>query len=204
MREREIHAQICYRAVGTMFRIFSVIIETIKDPLLRRLIRPSAQEFRKPSLPHRALPTRPPSGVGASWPAISTTSRAASRSKISCSGPDGTPADRSDGETPGHLNLRPFRPSGRCNRFRVRYRSADFGRRLVFAQAFVDDLAERVVVGPSQVFHLGDKLGPRPMDAAQRRAARRTGCRAAAGHRMASRALPAVAGGAKGAQAPHY
>jgi len=60
--------------VGTMFRIFSIIIETIKDPLLRRLIRPSAQEFRRPSLRHRALPTRPPSGVGASWPAISTTS----------------------------------------------------------------------------------------------------------------------------------
>jgi len=46
-----------------MFQIFSAIIETIKDPPLRR----------------RDPPTGPPSGVEASWPAISTTSRAASR-----------------------------------------------------------------------------------------------------------------------------
>ncbi|HKM73642.1 MAG TPA: hypothetical protein VJX94_26855 [Stellaceae bacterium] len=31
-----------------MFQIFSVIIEAIKDPLLRRLIRPAAQKFRRP------------------------------------------------------------------------------------------------------------------------------------------------------------
>jgi hypothetical protein len=30
-----------------MFQIFCVIIETIKDPLLRRLIRPAAREFTR-------------------------------------------------------------------------------------------------------------------------------------------------------------
>jgi len=39
-----------------MFQIFSVIIETIKEPLLRRLIRLAAQEFRRPAPASSSLP----------------------------------------------------------------------------------------------------------------------------------------------------
>jgi hypothetical protein len=39
-------------------------------------------------------------------------------------------------------------------------------RRLVLAQALVDDLAQQVVVRPSEKFDLGDDLGPRPRHAA--------------------------------------
>ena len=49
---------------------------------------------------------------------------------------------------------------------RVRYRTADVRRRLVLAQAFVDDLAQQIVLGPGQEFYFRDQFGPHPMDAA--------------------------------------
>ena len=49
----------------------------------------------------------------------------------------------------------------------MRQRAADLGCRLVFAQAFIDDLAQQVVLRLSQIFDLGDKLGPHPMYAAE-------------------------------------
>ena len=55
--------------------------------------RPSRRPFRE--LPNvlvtpivRAAPRRPPTGAGASWPPISTVSRRANRSRISCFRPD--------------------------------------------------------------------------------------------------------------------
>jgi hypothetical protein len=50
----------------------------------------------------------------------------------------------------------------------VRRRAADFGRRVVLAQTLIDHLAQQIVVGPSEIFHLGDELGryPMPSDAA--------------------------------------
>jgi hypothetical protein len=41
------------------------------------------------------------------------------------------------------------------------------GRRLVFAQPFIDDLAQQIVFGPGEKFDFGDKLGPHPMHAAE-------------------------------------
>jgi hypothetical protein len=109
-----------------MFQIFSVIIETIKDPLLRRLIRPAAQEFRRPPLRHQA-----------------------------------------GGDTPGHLDLKAVLTLDGSNRFLVRYRSADFGRRHILAQTLVDHLTKQVIVGPCQVFNFGYKLRANPMHAAK-------------------------------------
>ena len=36
-------------------------------------------------------------------------------------------------------------------------------RRLVLTQAFIDDLAQQIVLRPGEKFHLGDELGPYPM-----------------------------------------
>jgi hypothetical protein len=52
-------------------------------------------------------------------------------------------------------------------RLSVRYRTADVRGGLVLAQAFVNDLAQQVVLGPREVFHFRDQLGPHPVDAAQ-------------------------------------
>jgi hypothetical protein len=56
--------------------------------------------------------------------------------------------------------------SGR-NGLRMRHRAADFGRRLVFAQAFINDLPQQIVVGPGEKFDFGDEFGPHPMHAAE-------------------------------------
>src|SRR5215472_13754965 len=41
------------------------------------------------------------------------------------------------------------------------------GGRLILAQAFIDDLAQQIVAGPGEIFHLNDELGPYPMHAAE-------------------------------------
>jgi hypothetical protein len=38
----------------------------------------------------------------------------------------------------------------------VRHGTANFRGRLILAQPFIDDLAEQVVIGPGQIFDLGD------------------------------------------------
>ena len=38
-----------------------------------------------------------------------------------------------------------------------RHRAADFGRRLVLAQALVNDLPQQVVVRPGEIFDFGDQ-----------------------------------------------
>jgi hypothetical protein len=54
----------------------------------------------------------------------------------------------------------------------MRHRPADLGRGLVLAQSFVHNLAQQVLIGPSEKLDLGDEFGPDPMDAPehQRRA----------------------------------
>jgi hypothetical protein len=52
-------------------------------------------------------------------------------------------------------------------RFRMRHRPARFGRRLILAQTFLDDLAQQIVIGPGQELDLGHQLGPHPMHAAE-------------------------------------
>ena len=49
----------------------------------------------------------------------------------------------------------------------MRHGAADLGRRFVFAQTFIDDLAQQIVVGPGQVFDFGDEFRAHPMHAAQ-------------------------------------
>ena len=49
----------------------------------------------------------------------------------------------------------------------MRGRAAHLARRLILAQAFVDDLSEQILFRPGQEFHFGDELGPYPMHAAQ-------------------------------------
>jgi hypothetical protein len=53
---------------------------------------------------------------------------------------------------------------GRCSaiRFGIWHRTAHIGSRLVPAQPFIDDLAQKVVFRPGQEFDLGDQLGPHP------------------------------------------
>src|SRR4051794_793359 len=51
--------------------------------------------------------------------------------------------------------------------FRMRHRTLHFGRRLVLAQALIDDLAQQIVIGPGQELYLGHELGPHPMHAAE-------------------------------------
>src|ERR1700730_12467016 len=46
-------------------------------------------------------------------------------------------------------------------------RPAHLGRGLVLAQTLIDHLPQQVVVGPGEIFHLGDQLGPDPMHAAE-------------------------------------
>jgi hypothetical protein len=54
----------------------------------------------------------------------------------------------------------------------MRRLAAHLGRRLVLAEALVNHLAQEIVVGPGEIFDLGNQLGPHPMHAAedQRRA----------------------------------
>jgi hypothetical protein len=49
----------------------------------------------------------------------------------------------------------------------MRHRAADFGRRLVLAQALVNDLPQQVVDRPGKIFDFGDQRGPLPMHAAE-------------------------------------
>jgi hypothetical protein len=49
----------------------------------------------------------------------------------------------------------------------VRRLPAHLGRRLVLAQTLVNHLAQQIVVGPGEIFHLNDQLGPYPMHAAE-------------------------------------
>jgi hypothetical protein len=49
----------------------------------------------------------------------------------------------------------------------MRHRPAHFGRRLILAQTFVDDLAQQIVIGPGQELDLGHQLGSHPMHAAE-------------------------------------
>jgi hypothetical protein len=60
-------------------------------------------------------------------------------------------------------NSRAFRRGG----IRMRHRTAHLGRRLVLTQAFVNNLAQQVVVGPGEILDLGDQFGPHPMHAAE-------------------------------------
>jgi hypothetical protein len=41
----------------------------------------------------------------------------------------------------------------------------NLGHRLVLAQTLVDHLPQQVVVGPGEILHFGDQLGPHPMHA---------------------------------------
>jgi hypothetical protein len=54
-----------------------------------------------------------------------------------------------------------------CGGFRMRRRTADFGRGLVFAQTLINDLPQQIVVGPVRYLTIGDQLEPHPLDAAQ-------------------------------------
>src|SRR5689334_5312111 len=65
------------------------------------------------------------------------------------------------------LDDRPGWYSARQAGLTVRRRTAHFGRRLVLAQTFIDDLTQQIVIGPGEIFHLGDELGPDPMRAAE-------------------------------------
>jgi hypothetical protein len=40
--------------------------------------------------------------------------------------------------------------------FRMRRLAAHLGRRFVLAQTLVNDLAQQIVAGPGEIFHLGD------------------------------------------------
>ena len=44
--------------------------------------------------------------------------------------------------------------------------TADLRGRLVLSKALVDDLPEKVILSPGEVFDLSDKLRPNPMHAA--------------------------------------
>jgi hypothetical protein len=49
----------------------------------------------------------------------------------------------------------------------MRHLTTHLGHRLVLAQSLINDLAQQVVVGPGEIFDLGDELGPHPMHAAE-------------------------------------
>jgi hypothetical protein len=49
----------------------------------------------------------------------------------------------------------------------VRHGTLDVGRILVLSQTLVDYLPKQVIVDPSQVFDLDNKLGPNPVHAAE-------------------------------------
>src|SRR5271163_4266273 len=57
----------------------------------------------------------------------------------------------------------------------MRHRTAHLTRRLVLAQTLVDDLTQQIVVGPGQIFHLGDDLGTHPMHPAEHQRRAETG-----------------------------
>ena len=66
-------------------------------------------------------------------------------------------------------NPRPSRAGGGTRGFRwfrVWRRAADFRRRLVLPQTFIDSLAQQVVLRPAQEFDFCDEFGPHPMHAA--------------------------------------
>jgi hypothetical protein len=50
---------------------------------------------------------------------------------------------------------------------KLRHRPAYLSRILVLSQTLIDDLTKQVVLRPSQVFDLDDKLGPYPMRTAE-------------------------------------
>ena len=54
-----------------------------------------------------------------------------------------------------------------CLPFRVLRRPSHLGRRLILPQTFINDLPQQIVVGPGEVFDLGDELGPDPMHAVE-------------------------------------
>src|SRR5207244_4261582 len=62
-----------------------------------------------------------------------------------------------------------FRGDGAALRsgLRMRHLAPHLDGRLVLAQTLIDDLAQQVVAGPGEKFHLGDELGPYPMHAAE-------------------------------------
>src|SRR5437764_455645 len=53
------------------------------------------------------------------------------------------------------------------SQLRVRYRTADVSSGLVLAQAFIDNLAQKIVLGPGEVFHFRDQFRPHPVDSGQ-------------------------------------
>ena len=59
---------------------------------------------------------------------------------------------RSPRPRPSRRSSRPYR----CDLVRVRHGTADLGRRLVLAETFVDNLAEQIVLGPSQILDLAE------------------------------------------------
>ena len=48
---------------------------------------------------------------------------------------------------------------------RIRHRASHLARRLVVADALVDDLPQQALLGPGEVLHFNHKLGPYPMHA---------------------------------------
>jgi len=49
----------------------------------------------------------------------------------------------------------------------IRRRTTDLGRILVLSQTLVNDLTKQVILCPSQIFDLDNKLGPNPVHAAE-------------------------------------
>jgi len=50
-----------------------------------------------------------------------------------------------------------------CIDLRMRHFAPHLFRRLVLTQAFIDDLAQQIVLRPGEKFRLGDEFGPYPM-----------------------------------------
>jgi len=73
----------------------------------------------------------------------------------------------------------------------MRQFAAHVGRRLVLAQTFIDHLAQQIVAGPGEIFHLNHKLGHYPTHAAEPE--RRS--EAAVGGGGGARGIVSVAGG---------
>jgi hypothetical protein len=89
---------------------------------------------------------------------------------------DRSRASNNIGRRPSRLNL--AMRSG----LRVRRRRAHFGCRLVFAQTFIDDLAQQIVFRPDKKFHLGDGARAEPNARGSKPAASETAA-ARRGHR---------------------
>jgi hypothetical protein len=45
----------------------------------------------------------------------------------------------------------------------MRHRTPYLGRRLILSQSLIDHLPQQIVVGPGEIFDLGDELGPHPL-----------------------------------------